>query len=190
MCVLKSAGKKLSDYVKRQERVRIMNNIQLIGRLTRNVEVNYNESNCYARFSLAVNRRFKNKQTGLYDTDFFNCVVFGKQAENLGNSGTGKGHRLYVNGELQFSKYTGNDGIERMTHSLIVSNYEYIETKTEAEAITNRNANGADAQGGGNNYSGGSQGGYGQGGYDQGNYGQGSMQSFGEAVPFDVEIPF
>ena len=55
-----------------------MNNVVLMGRLTRDPEVKYTQGEnprCVARYTLAVNRRFK--RDGEPEADFINCVVFG-----------------------------------------------------------------------------------------------------------------
>mgnify|MGYP000280794030 CR=1 FL=1 len=62
-----------------------MNKVELVGRLTRDPEVRYSQgenASAIARFSIAVNRRFKNAE-GNYDADFINCVVWRKPAENV-----------------------------------------------------------------------------------------------------------
>ncbi len=60
-----------------------MNKVILIGRLTRNPELRYTESNiAVATFTLAVNRPFSNQQ-GEREADFINIVVWRKQAENV-----------------------------------------------------------------------------------------------------------
>ena len=59
-----------------------MNKVILMGRLTRDPEVRYSQGasqTAVARFSIAVDRRFKRE--GEPDADFFNCTAFGKQAE-------------------------------------------------------------------------------------------------------------
>ena len=60
-----------------------MNRVILMGRLTRDPEVRYTQgesSSAIAKFGIAVDRRFKNRN-GEYEADFFNCTAFGKQAE-------------------------------------------------------------------------------------------------------------
>ena len=58
-----------------------MNKVELIGRLTHDVEMRQTPNGVsLARFSIAVTRRFKNSN-GEYDADFINCVSFGRTAE-------------------------------------------------------------------------------------------------------------
>ena len=59
-----------------------MNKTILMGRLARNPDVRYSQgekSTCVARYTLAVNRRFRKE--GEADADFINCVAFGRQGE-------------------------------------------------------------------------------------------------------------
>ncbi|WP_044755462.1 single-stranded DNA-binding protein, partial [Streptococcus suis] len=64
----------------------MINNVVLVGRLTRDVELRYTPSNqAVATFTLAVNRNFKNQSTGEREADFINCVLWRQQAENLAN---------------------------------------------------------------------------------------------------------
>lgn len=63
----------------------MINNVVLIGRLTRDPELRYTPTNIAAtQFNLACNRNFKN-QNGEYDADFVNCVMWRQQAENFAN---------------------------------------------------------------------------------------------------------
>ena len=60
-----------------------MNKIELTGRITKEIELRYTQSNkAVGNFSLAVNRKFKN-QNGEYEADFINCIVFDKLAETI-----------------------------------------------------------------------------------------------------------
>ena len=77
----------------------MINNVVLIGRLTRDVELRYTPSNiAVATFNLAVNRNFKN-QDGEREADFINCVMWQKSAENLANW-TRKGMLIGITGIL------------------------------------------------------------------------------------------
>ena len=63
----------------------MINNVVLVGRMTRDAELRYTPSNvAVATFSLAVNRNFKGAN-GERETDFINCVIWRQQAENLAN---------------------------------------------------------------------------------------------------------
>lgn len=112
-----------------------MNSTQLIGRVCRDIEVRYsqsgNNSTAIARFSVAVDRRFK-KEGG--DTaDFISCVAFGKTAEFL-EKYFKKGMRIALNGRIQTGSYTNKDGVKVYTTDVIAENVEFCESKNESNA--------------------------------------------------------
>ena len=87
----------------------MINNVVLIGRLTRDVELRYTPQNqAVGQFTLAVNRNFKN-QNGEYDADFINCVIWGKSAENFANW-TKKGNLVGITGRVQTRNYENQQG--------------------------------------------------------------------------------
>ncbi len=144
-----------------------MNKIILLGRLTRDPEVRYTTTGkVAAQFTLAVDRPFTNKE-GQHEADFIPVVLWGKSAETAGNSFT-KGQRALVEGRLQIRSYDAKDGSKRWVTEVIAERFEFIERKEQQPA----------AQQGG--YYGGQQ------AVPQGN----GMESFGQSVPFDEEIPF
>lgn len=114
-----------------------MNKVFLSGRLTRDPETKYSQSNtAYARVGIAVDRAFsKNKEV-----DFFNLVAFGKTAEFLGKWFS-KGSKLLVEGRLQTSKYKDKDGNERTGTEVVVDNVEFADSKKKDQG-----------NGGGGNY--------------------------------------
>lgn len=86
-----------------------MNKVVLIGRLTRDPELRYTQSNIpAASFTLAVNRPFQN-QNGERDADFINIVMWRKQAETAKKYLT-KGSLIAVEGRIQTRNYDGQDG--------------------------------------------------------------------------------
>lgn len=115
-----------------------MNSTQLIGRVCRDIEVRYsqsgNNSTAIARFTVAVDRRFK-KEGG--DTaDFISCVAFGKTAEFLGKYFK-KGMRIALNGRIQTGSYTNKDGVRVYTTDVIAENVEFCESKNESNNGSN-----------------------------------------------------
>lgn len=87
-----------------------MNKVILMGRLTRDPEVRYSQGasqTAVARFSIAVDRRFKRE--GEPDADFFNCTAFGKQAEFIERY-LRKGVKVVVCGRIQNDNYTNKEG--------------------------------------------------------------------------------
>ena len=102
-----------------------MNNVVLIGRLTRDPEVRYTQDQmAIARFSVAVDRPVtagKEKQT-----DFPNVVVFGKQAENCERF-LSKGRLVGIQGRIQTGSYTNKDGNKVYTTEVVASRVEFLE---------------------------------------------------------------
>ena len=108
-----------------------MNKVQLVGRLTRDPEIRYSQgenATATARFSVAVNRRFKNAE-GNYDADFINCVAFGKSAE-FAEKYLHQGTKLVVSGRIQTGSYTNKDGQRVYTTDVVVDDQEFAESKS------------------------------------------------------------
>ena len=79
----------------------------------------------YCKFTLAVNRRFKNKN-GDYDVDFINCVAWKGVAENLVNY-MGKGSKIAVEGAIQTGSYTNNHGTRVYTTEVVAETIEFLD---------------------------------------------------------------
>ena len=113
-----------------------MNKVILMGRLTRDPEVRYSQgekSTVVARYSLAVNRRFKRE--GDPDADFINCVAFGKQAE-FAEKYLRKGTKMAITGRIQTGSYTNKEGVKVYTTDVIVEEQEFAESKAASENHT------------------------------------------------------
>lgn len=109
-----------------------MNKVIIIGRFTRDPEIKYTtgeNATATARFSLAVNRRFKNKE-GNYDADFINCVAFGKTAEFIEKYFT-KGMAIGITGRIQTGSYTNKEGQKVYTTDVVVEETEFVESKNK-----------------------------------------------------------
>lgn len=107
-----------------------MNKVILMGRLTRDAEIRYSQgesSMAIARFSLAVDRRFR-KEGDEQGTDFINCVAFGKTAEFLERFGR-KGTKFVLEGRIQTGSYTNKDGQRVYTTDVVTENIEFAESK-------------------------------------------------------------
>ena len=112
-----------------------MNKVQLVGRLTRDPEIRYSQgenATATARFSVAVNRRFKNSE-GNYDADFINCVAFGKSAEFV-EKYFKKGMAIGLTGRIQTGSYTNKDGQKVYTTDVVVEETEFVESKGTSRA--------------------------------------------------------
>jgi single-strand DNA-binding protein len=108
----------------------MLNKATLIGRLTRDPEVRYTGSNIpVARFTLAVNRNFKNKD-GEYEADFIPVVVWRRLAELCQNY-VFKGNLIAVHGRIQVSSYDAKDGTKRYTTEVIADDIVFLERKAD-----------------------------------------------------------
>ena len=121
-----------------------MNKVVIIGRFTRDPEIKYTtgeNATATARFSLAVNRRFKNKE-GNYDADFINCVAFGKTAEFIEKYFT-KGMAIGITGRIQTGSYINNEGQKVYKTEVVVEETEFVESKNKgtSDNVPNNNAN-------------------------------------------------
>ena len=111
-----------------------MNKVILMGRLTRDPEVRYSSgdaSTAVARFSLAVDRRFK-RDGDDQTADFINCVAFGRTAEFVERFGR-KGTKFVVEGRIQTGSYTNKDGQRVYTTDVVVEQLEFAESKASGE---------------------------------------------------------
>lgn len=110
-----------------------MNKVILMGRLTRDPEVRYGGANntAVARFSIAVDRRFKRE--GDPDADFFNCVSFGKQGEFV-EKYLRKGTKIVLDGEIRNNNYTNREGQMVYGMEIVTNNVEFAESKSASAA--------------------------------------------------------
>lgn len=109
-----------------------MNKVILMGRLTRDPEVRYSQGasqTAVARFSVAVDRRFKRE--GEPDADFFNCTSFGRQAEFVERY-LHKGTKVVLSGRVQNDNYTNKDGQMVYSVRIMVDEIEFAESKNAA----------------------------------------------------------
>ena len=112
-----------------------MNKVILLGRLTKDPEVRYTQSAepmAIARYTLAVNRRFKKE--GEPDADFLSCVSFGKQAEFVERFYK-KGMQIGVTGRISTRNYDDPaTGQRKYITEIIVEESEFTESKMAFEA--------------------------------------------------------
>lgn len=112
-----------------------MNKVEIVGRLTRDVEIRTTESGTVtARFSIAVSRRFKNAK-GVYEADFINCVAFGKTAEFI-EKYFSKGSMIGVTGRIQTGSYTNKDGQKVYTTDVVIEECEFVTSKNDNNNTT------------------------------------------------------
>lgn len=111
-----------------------MNKIILMGRLTRDPEVRYSQGEnqvAVARFSLAVNRKWKRE--GEPEADFFNCTAFGKLAE-FAEKYLRQGIKVVVTGRIQNDNYTNREGQKVYSVQVLVEEMEFAESKSASAA--------------------------------------------------------
>lgn len=111
-----------------------MNKVILMGRLTKDPEIRYSQSaepTCVARYTLAVNRRFKRE--GEPDADFIPCVAFGKTGEFV-EKFLKKGMQMAVSGRITVRSWEDQSGQRRWTTEVIVDEHEFAESKSSFEA--------------------------------------------------------
>lgn len=118
-----------------------MNNVSLMGRLTRDVDLRMTNSNlAVGRFNVAVDRKLskekrqeaeKNNQP---TADFIGCIAFGKTAENIATYFR-KGQRIAVSGHIQTGSYE-KDGQRIYTTDVVVDSFDFVESNSSS---TNNN---------------------------------------------------
>lgn len=107
-----------------------MNNITVIGRLTKDPDVKTsNSGTSYLMFSVAVDRKFKDRQ-GNKQTDFLDCKAFGKTADFIGTYFI-KGSKIALTGSMQVDNYTDQSGADRKQVYIAVSDVEFVESKNQ-----------------------------------------------------------
>lgn len=82
-----------------------MNKVHLLGRICNDIELRQSQSGIAScKFTIAVNRPFKNKQTGEYETDFISCMAWRQTAEFISRYWN-KGKMIAVTGSLRTGSY-------------------------------------------------------------------------------------
>ncbi len=111
-----------------------MNKVYLIGNLTRDPEMRSTSSGIpVCNFSIAVNRRFKNAQTGQQETDFFNIVAWRQLAELCGRY-LAKGRKVAVFGSIQTRTYEAQDGSKRSAFDIVADEVEFLSATNAGSA--------------------------------------------------------
>lgn len=113
-----------------------MNKVILMGRLTRDPEVRYSQgenSMAIARYTLAVDRRFRRNNDGEQTADFIGCVAFGRSAE-FAERYFRQGLKVVVTGRIQTGSYTNKDGQKVYTTDVVVEDQEFAESKNSSNS--------------------------------------------------------
>lgn len=102
--------------------------------MVREPEIRYSQgasSTCIARYTLAVDRKFK--QEGQPNADFINCIAFGKLGE-FAEKYLHKGTKIAVVGRIQTGSYTNKDGQKVYTTDVVVEEQEFCESKSQSNS--------------------------------------------------------
>ena len=119
-----------------------MNKVILIGRTTKSPELRYapGTGTAVCRFTLAVNRPYKKDET-----DFINCVAFGKIGETIAQYVL-KGRQVAVTGSIRTGSYESNSGEKRYTTDVVLDGFEFIGNSSNSDnaATYNQGTNNSD----------------------------------------------
>ncbi|ROQ18301.1 single-stranded DNA-binding protein [Gallaecimonas pentaromativorans] len=168
-----------------------INKVIIVGNLGGDPEVRYMPNgNAVANFTVATSESWKDKQTGEQKelTEWHRMVIYGRLAEIAGEY-LRKGSKVYMEGRLQTRKWAGQDGQDRYTTEIIVSEMQMLDSRGSGQGGQGGGFGGGAQQGqggfaGGAQQGGGAQGGFGggaQGAAPQGN--QGGFQPRPAALP-------
>lgn len=111
-----------------------MNKVELMGRLTRNPDIRYYDTQegaqtCVARYTLAVDRRMARRdQEGQQTADFISCIAFGRAGE-FAEKYLQQGTKIAITGRIQTGSYTNKDGQKIYTTDVIIEEQEFAESK-------------------------------------------------------------
>lgn len=111
-----------------------MNKVVLVGRLTADPELRQTQSGIAScRFTVAVNRRYKNESTGEYDADFISCQAWRQTAEFISKYFS-KGKMIALEGSLRTGKYTdkNHSDVTHYTTDVFVDNVEFVGSKNDS----------------------------------------------------------
>lgn len=111
-----------------------MNKAILIGNLTRDPQMRVTQSGvAVCSFSIAVNRRFKNQQTGQQEVDYISITAWRQLAELCGKY-LRKGRKVAVNGSIKTRTYEAKDGSKRSTFDVVADEVEFLSPSGQAQA--------------------------------------------------------
>ena len=115
----------------------MINNVVLVGRMTKDAELRHTTSNvAVATFTLAVNRNRKN-ENGEREADFINVVIWRQQAENLANWAK-KGALIGVTGRIQTRSYDNQQGQRVYVTEVIADNFQLLESRNSQSGNSNQ----------------------------------------------------
>lgn len=114
-----------------------MNNVNILGRLTRDVDLRMTNSNlAVGRFTVAVDRklskekRMEAESNNQPTADFISCIAFGRTAENIATYFK-KGQRIAVSGHIQTGSYENQQGQRIYTTDVVVDSFDFVESNKD-----------------------------------------------------------
>ena len=114
----------------------MLNHITIMGRLTRDPELRYTQSQTpVASFTLAVDRDFGGRDGGEKQTDFIDCVAWRSTAEFVSKY-FAKGSMAVVSGRLQIRDWTDREGGKRRSAEVIVNSIYFGDSKKDGDSST------------------------------------------------------
>ena len=112
----------------------MINNVMLIGRITKDIELRYTQSNtACATFDLAISNG-KDKEGNDRKADFIRCVTWEKQAENMANY-THKGSQIAIDGSIKTDSYDGEDGKKHYRTYVLARRVKFLDNKKVEEPL-------------------------------------------------------
>lgn len=103
-----------------------MNKVQILGTLTSDVELRYaTNGTAIGKLNIAVNKRYTSNGERKEEVSYFECVAFGKTAENIANYFP-KGNRILISGELKQDRWD-KDGKKQSKVSILIDGFDFIE---------------------------------------------------------------
>ncbi len=117
----------------------MLNRTIIMGRLTRDPELRYTQSQTpVASFTLAVDRDYTGRDSGERETDFIDCVAWRGAAEFLSKY-FHKGSMAVVDGKIQVRNWTDHDGAKRRNFEIVAENIYFGESKKKSDNPVERN---------------------------------------------------
>ncbi len=112
----------------------MLNKVILVGRLTRDPDFRQTQNGtAICRFAVAVDRNYKNSQTGEREADFINVIAWRAQAEFV-SRWFHKGSMIIVEGSLQNDNYTDSNGTKHYAMQVVADNISFGESKSASQS--------------------------------------------------------
>jgi single-strand DNA-binding protein len=119
-----------------------LNKVMLIGNLGDAVKMHhFDGGGCIGRFSIATNESYTNKTTGekVSNTEWHNVVVKNKAAE-ICEKYLKKGDKIYVEGKIKTRKWQSEDGVQRYSTEIHVTEFNFLSSKNDSSSDSNFNS--------------------------------------------------